>query len=175
MNLDNIAFWLSLTRIILAPVVLIYLGEFDYKSEIVLGIVVFAALTDFLDGYIARRQNMVTKFGAILDYTADKIFVLSTLIILSISKELPYWITIVILYRELIVMGMRMYATHKKLEIPASNLGKGKTAVLFVAIIALLLGFNFNIYIFILGVLLTVVSFIEYANKFFSTLARLEE
>ena len=118
---------------------------------------------------------MVTKFGAILDYTADKVFVLSTLIILSIASDLPYWITIVILYREIMIMGMRMFATHKKLEIPASHIGKGKTAVLFIAIGALLLGYDFNFYIFYLGVVLTIVSFVEYANKFFSSVWDLEE
>lgn len=174
MKANNIALWISFLRIVIAPVVLIYLSSNPYKTEIVLGIVVLAAFTDFLDGFIARHQNMVSKFGAVLDYTADKIFVISTLIILSISKELPYWITIVIFYREILVMGMRVFATHKNLEIPATKLGKSKTAVLFVAIIALLLGFEYNYYIFLVGVILTVISFIDYANSFFSALSKLE-
>jgi len=170
MKLSTTALWVSMLRIMLAPVVLIYLTQYPYKVEVVLAIVVIAAISDFLDGYIARAQNLVSKFGAILDYTADKVFVLSTLMILSIAKVLPFWITIIILYREIIIMGLRMFATHKKMEIPANHLGKLKTAVLFVAIIALLLKFEINYYLFVIGVFLTVLSFLVYVKNFFSAL-----
>ena len=129
-------------------------------------IVALGGISDFLDGYMARYQGMTSRFGAILDFTADKLFVLSVLFILSVAGVLPVWISLIIFYREILVMGLRLYAAYEDIELKASPLGKLKTFVLFVAIFILLLGFDWNIYLFYLCVLLTIYSFYDYVVRF---------
>jgi CDP-diacylglycerol--glycerol-3-phosphate 3-phosphatidyltransferase len=97
------------------------------------GIFVLAASTDKLDGYIARRHNMVTELGALLDPIADKLLVGTALVILSVLGDLPWWVTVVILVRELGITAMRFlmmrYAT-----LPVSRGGKFKTVMQAIAI-----------------------------------------
>lgn len=158
--------YLSFLRLFLAPCCIVYLTDIPYRTEIFLVIVFVAGVSDFLDGYIARTQGTTSYFGAVLDFTADKLFVLSALVVMSIDGILPYWITLVILYREVMVMGLRIFASHHHLEIPSSMAGKIKTWITFFAIGGLGAGIPYSHLLFYLAVFLTLVSFFLYLNGF---------
>ena len=108
MNLPNI---LSISRAVCIPVIVVLLYTGDPACRIAAGIVfVVACLTDFLDGKIARKYNLVTDFGKFIDPVADKLLVLTTMIMLVHLRMMDAWIVIVILCRELAVDGLRMVA-----------------------------------------------------------------
>ncbi|RJQ22244.1 MAG: CDP-diacylglycerol--glycerol-3-phosphate 3-phosphatidyltransferase [Nitrospiraceae bacterium] len=106
-----------------------------------LGAVLFAvaSLTDFLDGYLARRSQQVTKLGILLDPIADKLLVISALIVLVDMEFVPAWIAIVIIAREFIVTGLRVVALSKDIVIPAEIGGKLKVTAQISSILVLLL------------------------------------
>ncbi len=141
MNLPN---KLTIFRIILVPIMVI-IPLIGIKQK-VLGIpltwilvdIVFiiASITDKLDGYIARNRNQVTTFGKFLDPLADKILVLSAMLLLVEDARLPAWIPIIVLAREFVVSGYRLIAVEKGgVVIAASKWGKLKTVTQMIAII----------------------------------------
>lgn len=137
MNLPN---KLSLLRVLLIPVMvlLMYLPGIPciFLSTAVFGL---AAFTDFLDGYIARRDHLVTDFGKFIDPVADKLLNLSAMIMLIHCGMMPAFVVIVILARELAVDGLRMVAVGQGRVIAAGKLGKIKTASQMVVVIFLML------------------------------------
>ena len=137
MNLPN---KLSLLRVLLIPVMvlLMYIPGIPciFLSTAVFGA---AAITDFLDGYIARRDNLVTDFGKFIDPVADKLLTLSAMIMLTRAGQRPYFVVLLILARELAVDGLRMVAVGQGRVIAAGNLGKIKTASQMVVIVFLML------------------------------------
>lgn len=144
MNLPN---KLTMLRVILIPVmIIVYLlnQQIGQMTYLLMGIIfVVASLTDYLDGYIARKRNIVTTFGKFMDPLADKLLVMSALLILAdvAAKGLlggiwmPFWAPIIILAREFIVTSVRLVAVGEGNIIAASKLGKAKTATTMVAII----------------------------------------
>jgi CDP-diacylglycerol--glycerol-3-phosphate 3-phosphatidyltransferase len=100
---------------------------------------VLASLTDFFDGYLARRLKVVSSFGAFLDLTADKVFVSAILIALVQIGLVPAWIVFVIVTREFLVTSLRSIAAEKGKKIPPSMWGKQKTFITLVAMAVLLL------------------------------------
>jgi CDP-diacylglycerol--glycerol-3-phosphate 3-phosphatidyltransferase/cardiolipin synthase len=122
-------------------------------------IFVIASLTDFVDGYIARKYKLVTKAGKILDPIADKILVASALILLVELERVPGWLVIIILAREFIVGALRDYASSEGVVIPAGWSGKIKTAFQMVAIGFLVYKNDFmNIPVFTIGQILIYIS-----------------
>jgi len=103
-----------------------------------------ASVTDWLDGYLARRMGIVTVFGKFLDPIADKLIVMSALIMILPFGRVPAWMVLVILGREMIITGLRGIASTEGIVIPASNLGKFKTIFQLVAIIGLLLHYDYR-------------------------------
>ena len=167
----NIPTVLTLSRIILIPVFVITAYQHPFWGAAVFGI---AALTDFLDGYLARRSGQVTKFGIILDPLADKFLVISALVVLVDMARLSAWMAIVIIVREFFVTGLRVVALSKDIIIPAEMGGKLKTTAQITAILCLILGgsiFDIDLYdvgiIFIWAALiLSVISGIQYTISF---------
>ena len=164
---------LTLLRVILIPFFVVFmltpLGGTAGKW-IALGIFVIASLTDTLDGYLARRDNLVTNFGKFMDPLADKVLVCSAMICLVEMDRLPAWIVIIIIGREFIISGFRLIASDNGIVIAASYWGKFKTVSQMVMIILLIadLGGGFAVaeQIFIyLALVLTVVSLIDYLWK----------
>src|SRR6266516_1161414 len=149
-----------------------------------------ASVTDWLDGYLARRMGIVTVFGKFLDPIADKLIVMAALIMILPFDRVPAWMVLVILGREIIITGLRGLATSEGIVIPASNLGKFKTIFQIVAILGLLLHYNYhwffaidnpylvvnmhNVGIFYLWIafVLTVWSGVDYLNKFIRVITR---
>lgn len=120
--------FLTLFRVLLVPaVVATLLIKFDEREWVAVGIVVLAALTDWLDGYLARRNNWVTDIGKLLDPVADKMLSAGILISLVQLQAVPAWMAVILIGREFAVSGLRMIALTKQLVIPAGRLGKLKT------------------------------------------------
>lgn len=109
------------------------------------GIFGLAVLTDYLDGYLARRRNQVTKLGILLDPIADKFLTAAAFISLVELGAVHAWMVVIIVGRELAVTGLRNVAASRGLLIPASSLGKGKMVAQVVAIFLLLLGIRYPI------------------------------
>ena len=142
MNLPN---KITLIRIILIPImVFLYLATFiPYGKIIALAVFILAACTDFLDGMIARKYGLVTNLGKFLDPIADKVLVISAMLILVEAGHLPAWIPIIIITRELAVSGYRLIAVEQKGEVVAANVwGKLKTVTQMIAIILAFIDVN---------------------------------
>jgi CDP-diacylglycerol--glycerol-3-phosphate 3-phosphatidyltransferase len=136
---------LTLLRIFLVPVLVIVLLERTEDSPL-LGSVIFgvAVATDWLDGYLARRRNEVTRLGILLDPLADKLLTSAAFLSLVELDAVPAWMVMIILGREFAVTGLRNVAAGRGVLIPASGLGKAKMVTQVVAIFLLLLGRNYE-------------------------------
>ncbi len=139
----NLANKLTLFRVILVPVFLVFMGVEAIPLRYLWALVVFgiASLTDMLDGKIARKFNMITDFGKFLDPLADKVLVAAALVCFVEQGWTYAWVVAVILMREFAVSGVRLVAasSEKKRVIPANIWGKLKTAFTMVAIVVILL------------------------------------
>ena len=159
MNLPN---KLTILRVAMIPLCLLFaLLGFHTAAAAVFGL---AALTDLLDGHIARKHNMVTNFGKFADPVADKILVLSVMIVLLYQGLFPWWAVCVVAIRELAVDGLRLGAVEQGLVIPAGKLGKFKTNAQIFSVLAALLflpGWLVMALAVIMSVL-TVISGIQY-------------
>ena len=140
----NLANKLTLLRVILVPVFLIFLiGKgIPYGSIIATLIFIIASLTDQLDGYIARSRNQITNFGKFMDPLADKLLVTAALISLVELHLIPSWAAVIIIAREFAVSGLRTVAASEGTVIAASWWGKIKTVTQIIAILLLLLQVN---------------------------------
>ena len=137
MNLPN---KLSVARVLCIPAIVTLLHFSDPVCRyIAAALFIIGCLTDFLDGRIARKRNLVTDFGKFIDPVADKLLVLTTLIMLVHLGLMPAWIVIVILCRELAVDGLRMVAVGQGKVIAACPLGKWKITFQMITIVCILL------------------------------------
>jgi CDP-diacylglycerol--glycerol-3-phosphate 3-phosphatidyltransferase len=126
MNLPN---RLTLGRLVLTVFFVGFLTSSTHWGDVVaLLIFIFASLTDWLDGYLARRLNQITNFGKLMDPLADKVLVASALICLIPLEALPAWVVIIIITREFLITGLRQLAAGQGMILPADPLGKHKTA-----------------------------------------------
>ncbi len=183
MNLPN---KLTILRIILVPVMVIipFLG---IKGELcgipityllVDLIFIIAAITDKLDGYIARAKNQITTFGKFLDPIADKIIVIAAMVMLVELGHLPAWIPIIVIFREFIVSGYRLVAVQKDGNVIAANIwGKMKTVTQMIAIILAFVDpnpygtiFNGKLdgYAFVINLLVTLIMSVSVVATIFS-------
>ena len=174
MNLPN---KLTILRVIMIPFFVFFMlvNLTDYIGSagkyIALAIFVVASFTDFLDGYLARRDNVVTNFGKFVDPLADKLLVCSALICLVNNDKLQAWIVIVIIAREFIISGFRLVASDNGVVIAASYWGKFKTVSQMAMIILCILDINNTVMQYItvivtyLALVLTVVSLVDYMVK----------
>ena len=132
---------LSFSRIV-ATILVFALVIVDQSWAFLVATVVFflASITDFFDGYLARRYHLVSPLGIFLDLTADKVFVAAILVAFVQLGLVPAWIVVIIIAREFLVTGLRSMAAAKGTVIPAGKLGKQKTFITLVAIGGILLG-----------------------------------
>ena len=181
-NIPNV---LTLFRIAMIPVLAFLLLSPSREAGFwAAALFAVASATDWLDGYLARRMGIVTTFGKFLDPIADKMMVMAALIMILPFNRVPAWMVLVILGREIIITGLRGLASTEGIIIPASNLGKFKTIFQIVAILGLLLHYDYhwffgidhpyltanmhNVGIFYLwiAVIITIWSGVDYLSKF---------
>jgi CDP-diacylglycerol--glycerol-3-phosphate 3-phosphatidyltransferase len=188
LNLPNL---LTLARIAAIPGVVILL-LYDTRTTSFIAAAVFgaAAITDWLDGWLARKWQVVTVLGKFLDPLADKLIVMAALIMLIPHGRVPAWAVFLILAREMVVTGLRSIASSEGIVISASDLGKYKTIFQMTAIPGLLLHYdyywlfglrwelfhvnmhNFGIFYFYVAFFMTLWSGGDYLFKFFKVIAR---
>ncbi len=162
MNLSN---KITILRILLIPIFIILLYvKIKYIDYIAAIAFIILALTDVLDGYIARKRDEITRLGKLIDPLADKLLISAALIFL-IGRGVPAWMAFIIIAREFAVTGLRLSASAKNITIQASKWGKLKTFSQIAAIVAILINFPFNWYFMLVAVILTVISGIDYFVK----------
>lgn len=172
MNVPN---KLTILRVIMIPlfVVAMLWQSLPYSDFIAAGLFIAACITDFFDGYLARKYNQVTVFGKFMDPLADKLLVCAALIcfLAEENPEMPAWVVIIIISREFIISGFRLVAAEKGVTIAASYWGKVKTFVQMVMSIVLIFNFTHSAFRIIdailiyASVILTVISLVDYIYK----------
>lgn len=188
LNLPNL---LTLGRIAAIPALVILLIDDSrcsgFWAALVFGV---AAVTDWLDGWLARRWQVVTVLGKFLDPLADKLIVMAALIMLIPHDRVPAWAVFLLLAREMVVTGLRSIASSEGIVIAASDLGKYKTIFQMVAISCLLLHYDYywffgmrhelfhvsmhtaGMFYFYVALAMTLWSGFDYLFKFFKVIAR---
>jgi len=188
LNIPNI---LTMTRIAAIPLMAVLLMSPSQPAGFwAAAVFSLASVTDWLDGYLARRMGIVTIFGKFLDPIADKLIVMAALIMILPYGRVPAWMVLVILGREIIITGLRGIASSEGIVIQASDLGKFKTIFQLVAIIGLLLHYDYNwlfgiehqlmhvnmhnvgMFFLWIATLLTVWSGMDYLARFIKIIAR---
>lgn len=167
----NLPTLLTFSRIVLIPFFILTAPDRPFLGALIFGI---ASVTDFLDGFLARRRGQITKFGIILDPIADKFLIISALILLVDMARLSAWIAIVIIVREFLVTGLRAVALSKDIVIPAEMGGKLKTSFQITAILCLIIGTDiYGVDLYDMGIIfvwialaLSIVSGIQYTVSF---------
>jgi CDP-diacylglycerol--glycerol-3-phosphate 3-phosphatidyltransferase len=170
MNLPN---KITILRVFMIPLFLIFflVPGIPYGKLIAAVIFITASLTDFIDGYIARKYHLVTNFGKFADPLADKLLVSAALICFVQLQLVPAWIIIVIISREFIISGFRLVASDNGVVIAASYWGKFKTTSQMIMCILLIINLDypfFNVLELIftyLALALTVISLVDYLYK----------
>ena len=175
MNVLNLANQITLSRILLVPIFMVFLlYDLPYGQYICAIIFVVAALTDGIDGYVARKYNQITNFGKFVDPLADKLLVSAALIGLVQIGRLDAWFAVIIISREFMVTSLRVVAISEGKVIAAGMSGKIKTVMQIVAIVAMLIdkiyvlsigGVLISTVLMTLAVLMTVYSGVEYIAK----------
>jgi len=167
---------ITLARISVIPFLFFLLSDpGSFWSLVLAALFVLAALTDFLDGFVARRYNMITTLGKFLDPLADKLIVNSAMILMIPIGRIDAWIVVIIIMRDLIVDGIRSIASSEGIYIQASILGKQKTIAQIIAVTALMIHYPFlgldahfvGTMILYVALLLTVYSGLDYFIKFY--------
>ena len=165
---------LTVARMILVPFLVVFLltgwgGEAN--RWICLAIFVAASVTDWFDGHLARKYNLITNFGKFMDPLADKLLVCSAMICMIELDKLPAWVVIIIIGREFIISGFRLVASDNGVVIAASYWGKFKTTFQMLMVIVLILDIQMPFFQILgtvltyVALILTVVSLIDYIVK----------
>ena len=178
-NLPNI---LTMGRVAVVPFVLYFIDNYSpTRSFIATLLYVAAAVTDFFDGWLARRRGQVSVLGKFLDPLADKLIVMAALVFLTYTHRAPAWLVVALLARELAVTGLRSIATTEGLVISASQGGKTKTALQLVGILFMLVHFRYpllffpsvmidyhavGLYTLYISLAMSIFSFAEYIRLF---------
>ncbi len=193
-EIDNLPNRLTMFRIVLIPIILISLylnlgkDPETKKYLMVLNYIaawtfVAASVTDFFDGFIARKRNIVTVFGSFLDPIADKFLVISSLIMLLALERVHVFVVLVLVLREMYITALRLLAMEKGFTVPVGTLGKWKTATQMVGV-PLLMAYDhpFGINMPLLGsigiwlaTLFSVYSSIEYSLSFFKKIQKIRK
>ncbi len=170
MNLPNI---LTIFRVVLIPFYILSFYQNSFDSSIIAALIFsVASLTDILDGYLARARSEVTQFGKFLDPIADKLLILSALILLVGVGRVSAWLAIIIIGREFTMTGFRAIASSEGIVISAETTGKIKMFIQTVSVIILTIDFEnplfhqAGIFFLLLSMVLAVFSALQYFVKF---------
>jgi len=177
-NLPNI---LTMARVAVIPFILALMDNYSaVRSYVACLLYIGAALTDFLDGWLARRRKQVSLLGKFLDPLADKLIVTAVLVYATALDRCPPWLVVALLARELAVTGLRAIASSEGLVLSASDQGKQKTALQMVGTLFLLIHFRYRIlftpytldyhqvglYTLYLALAMSVISALDYGRRF---------
>ncbi len=166
---------ITLVRIFLVPILLVFLlSPHGWYPFIAAAIFMIAAFTDWLDGHLARTTNQITRLGQLLDPIADKLLVTAALVSLVGRQQVPAWIVVIILCRELAITGLRALAADQHIIIAAEAAGKYKMVFLILGSFLLMLNLP-SLYLpgliaLYMGMILSVVSGVDYMRKYLSKL-----
>lgn len=164
-NLNTIPNWVTLSRLLAVPIIfMVLLGDdSDRSRQIATVTFLIASLTDWLDGYLARKLNQISEFGKFLDPLVDKLLVIAALLILIELEQIPAWAVFVIIAREILITAWRGAPDAKATAIVGANIwGKAKTVMQIVAIAALFLQIPYALILFWLALALTIISGLIY-------------
>lgn len=171
MNLPN---KLTIARMCMVPLFMIALMMNTPASRIIATVIfALASLTDMLDGQIARKHNMVTNFGKLMDPLADKVLTAAAMICLVELGDLAAWIAVVIIFREYLITGLRSVAANENIVVAANIWGKVKTVCQMIALMLLMLkpqivalcGIDIGLWVMYVAVALTIYSGLDYVLK----------
>lgn len=168
MTLPNL---ITIFRIILVPIYLcLFFSEIEDKIFVLGMIFMIAGISDVLDGYIARKYNLISEFGSALDPFADKLMSFTVLVTFTIVGLIPVWILVPMLIKEVIMItgGLILYLKHGKAVIPSNMFGKVATFSLYAAILSIILNINMtvSIILLIITVSLNLIAFYNYLKIF---------
>jgi len=155
----------TIFRLLLVPVlVLLIISKNNYLA---FGVFILAALTDWLDGYLARATASVSDLGKLADPLVDRIFIAATLISLFVTRKIPpFWALALIIGRDfLLILGYKLLDLKKRIRIPVSQLGKLTTACLIFSLALLILHSSLGWWIFYLGLSLSFISGLDYIRR----------
>lgn len=144
MNLPN---KITMLRIILVPFFVVFMAlptDLIWSTFVAFGIYIIAAITDFIDGTIARKKGIVTKFGKIMDPLADKLIVSCGFIMLAGAGAIPAWIACIVIFRDFFVNSLRMFGADNGKDIAATLSGKLKTVFQLIAIVFAIFGVAYS-------------------------------
>lgn len=160
MNIPNI---LTLFRMFLIPVFVIIFFS-DIENNLLYSICVFllAGVTDVLDGYIARKHNLITKWGIVLDPLADKLMLLTVLFCLTKTNIIPMWILVIISLKELVMIIVGGFLYNKDFIIPSNKFGKISTCMFYISIFLLIFSEKLGKYLLNLSVFMAIIAFLNY-------------
>ena len=159
LEIDNLPNRITIVRVAMIPILIILLflsgDSFNFSPEkknlfgwIAAWIFTLASITDFFDGYIARKRNIVTVFGSFLDPIADKFLTVSSLIMLGSLGRLNSIIVIILVLREMYMTSLRLLAMNEGVKVPVNSIGKWKTAIQMVGIPMIMVNQTWHIYPF---------------------------
>ncbi len=172
----NVPNLLTVARILAVPVIVVALLDETPNGDALAAIVfALAALTDGLDGYIARSRGDITTFGKLMDPLADKLLIVAALVSLVSLGRLAAWVAMVIIARELAVTGLRAVAAERGVVISASWLGKVKTALQVAAVFALIIWYPAPLAVDLLVYAAVLATVISGADYFFGLRRRIGE
>ncbi len=139
------------------------------ENSLITSITIFlvAGATDVLDGYIARKYNLVTKWGMVLDPLADKLMLLTVLVCLAIKDYAPVWIVVVIALKEVFMIISGMFLFSKNTVIPSNIFGKASTLLFYLSVFILSLDENLGDYMLVIAVISAFIALINYALIYF--------
>jgi len=161
-RISNLANKITLARILLIPVfIVILLSNMKYHSLIATVVFAIISLSDFFDGYVARKRGEVSAVGAMLDPLADKLLVSAALVFL-IGRGVAPWMAYTIIAREFLITGLRMLALAKHTDIPVKMSGKVKTTIQMISIGAVILNIPYFGVLMFVATIITIYSGLEY-------------
>lgn len=164
MNIPNI---LTFSRILLVPLFILFFFSHNPNSlQISVAIYFAAGITDILDGYIARKYNIITKLGTVIDPLADKLMLLTVLFCLTLKLFIPPWIFFIMASKEIfmIIFGISLY--HKNVVIPANFFGKISSLLFYIAILFAIYSPFIGIILIYVAVISAIIAFVNYTNVY---------
>ncbi len=163
MNIPNA---LTIIRLFLIPFFILIFFSHVHNHLIMASIIfVLAGITDVLDGYIARKFNLITKWGQAMDPLADKLMQLTVLSCLTIDGLIPVWFIVIYGVKELSMIfgGIVLYTKKGKMVIPANAFGKVATIIFYIAVLSVALQYKYSYYVFLIAISFSILAFIQYS------------